>query len=104
MPEAVIVSAVRSPIGRASKGSLVDMRPDELTVQMVRAALDKVPALDPRDINEQQGYGRTVSGPIASVRIGYSIFHRQQSPCLSRVEPSPSRLLPSWARSVADLG
>jgi acetyl-CoA C-acetyltransferase len=52
MPEAVIVSAVRSPIGRASKGSLVDMRPDDLTAQLVRAALDKVPALDPRDIND----------------------------------------------------
>jgi acetyl-CoA C-acetyltransferase len=52
MPEAVIVSAVRSPIGRAAKGSLVDMRPDDMVVQMVRAALAKVPALDPRDIND----------------------------------------------------
>ncbi|MFM9034795.1 MAG: acetyl-CoA C-acetyltransferase [Mycobacterium sp.] len=50
MPEAVIVSTARSPIGRAMKGSLVDMRPDDLTAQMVRAALDKVPALDPHDI------------------------------------------------------
>jgi len=52
MPEAVIVSAARSPIGRAVKGSLKDMRPDDLTVQMVRAALDKVPALDPADIDD----------------------------------------------------
>ena len=52
MPEAVIVSTARSPIGRAMKGSLVDMRPDDLTVQMVRAALDKVPALDPADIDD----------------------------------------------------
>lgn len=50
MPEAVIVSTARSPIGRAFKGSLVSMRPDDLATQMVRAALDKVPALDPRDI------------------------------------------------------
>ena len=48
MPEAVIVSTARSPIGRAGKGSLVDMRPDDLAAQMVRAALDKVPALDPQ--------------------------------------------------------
>ena len=41
MPEAVIVSTARSPIGRANKGSLKDMRPDELTAQMVQAALDK---------------------------------------------------------------
>lgn len=52
MPEAVIVSTARSPIGRAMKGSLRDMRPDDLAVQMVRAALDKVPALDPRDIDD----------------------------------------------------
>ena len=52
MPEAVIVSTARSPIGRAAKGSLVDMRPDDLAAQMVRAALDKVPALDARDIDD----------------------------------------------------
>ncbi|HUQ00186.1 MAG TPA: acetyl-CoA C-acetyltransferase [Aeromicrobium sp.] len=52
MAEAVIVSTARSPIGRAFKGALKDVRPDELTVQMVRAALDKVPALDPRDITD----------------------------------------------------
>ena len=52
MAEAVIVSTARSPIGRAGKGSLVNMRPDDLAAQMVRAALDKVPALDPRDIDD----------------------------------------------------
>jgi acetyl-CoA C-acetyltransferase len=52
MPEAVIVSAVRSPIGRAFKGSLVDMRPDDLAAQMIRAALARVPALDPSDIDD----------------------------------------------------
>ncbi|MCW2823125.1 MAG: acetyl-CoA acetyltransferase, partial [Aeromicrobium sp.] len=50
MPEAVIVSTARSPIGRAGKGSLKDMRPDDLTVQMVEAALAKIPALDRKDI------------------------------------------------------
>ena len=47
MPEAVIVAAARSPIGRAFKGSLTSIRPDDLTVQMVRAALAQVPQLDP---------------------------------------------------------
>jgi acetyl-CoA C-acetyltransferase len=50
MPEAVIVSTARSPIGRAVKGSLKDMRPDELAVQMVQAALAKVPELDPAEV------------------------------------------------------
>lgn len=52
MPEAVIVSTARSPIGRAAKGSLKDARPDDLSVQMVRAALAKVPGLDPREIDD----------------------------------------------------
>jgi acetyl-CoA C-acetyltransferase len=52
MPEAVIVSTARSPIGRAMKGSLVDMRPDDLAAQMVRAALDKVPELNPHQIDD----------------------------------------------------
>ena len=52
MPEAVIVATARSPIGRAFKGSLKDLRPDDLTATIVRAALDKVPALDPTDIDD----------------------------------------------------
>ena len=47
MPEAVIVATARSPIGRAVKGSLKDMRPDDLAVQMVQAALAKVPGARP---------------------------------------------------------
>jgi acetyl-CoA C-acetyltransferase len=52
MPEAVIVSTARSPIGRAMKGSLISIRPDDLAAQMVRAALDKVPALNPHQIDD----------------------------------------------------
>ena len=52
MPDAVIVATARSPIGRAGKGSLVSMRPDDLAGQMVRAALAKVPELDPHDIDD----------------------------------------------------
>ncbi len=52
MPEAVIVSTARSPIGRAFKGSLKDLRPDDLTTTIVRAALDKIPELDPTDIDD----------------------------------------------------
>jgi len=52
MPEAVIVAAARSPIGRANKGSLKDVRPDDLAVQMVQAALAQVPQLDPAEIDD----------------------------------------------------
>ncbi|MGW5334040.1 acetyl-CoA C-acetyltransferase [Streptomyces bauhiniae] len=52
MPEAVIVSTARSPIGRAFKGSLKDLRPDDLTATIIQAALAKIPELDPKDIDD----------------------------------------------------
>ncbi|MBN9636272.1 MAG: acetyl-CoA C-acetyltransferase [Actinobacteria bacterium] len=72
MPEAVIVSTARSPIGRAVKGSLATMRPDDLAAQMVRAALDKVPALDPRDVADlMMGCGQP--GGEAAYNIGRAV-------------------------------
>ena len=78
MPEAVIVSAARSPIGRAFKGSLKDVRPDDLTATIVRTALDQIPALDPKDIDDlylgcglpggESGFNM---GRIVSVLLGY---------------------------------
>jgi acetyl-CoA C-acetyltransferase len=50
MPEAVIVSAARTPIGRAAKGSLVDARPDDLAAFAVNAALEQVPELSREEI------------------------------------------------------
>jgi acetyl-CoA C-acetyltransferase len=49
-PEAVIASAVRTPIGRAKKGSLVDVRPDDLVAFAIRTAVEQVPELDPGEI------------------------------------------------------
>ncbi|GLY29182.1 acetyl-CoA C-acetyltransferase [Kineosporia sp. NBRC 101731] len=78
MPEAVIVSTARSPIGRAGKGSLKSLRADDLTVQMVHAALAQVPELNPREISDlilgcgmpggEQGFNL---GRIVSVLSGY---------------------------------
>jgi acetyl-CoA C-acetyltransferase len=47
MPEAVIVATARTPIGRAFKGSMVDLRPDDLTATIIQAAMDKVPQVTP---------------------------------------------------------
>lgn len=77
MPEAVIVSTARSPIGRAVKGSLKELRPDDLTAAIVQAALAKVPQLDPREIDDlmlgcglpggEQGHNL---GRIVAVQMG----------------------------------
>jgi len=73
MAEPVIVATARSPIGRAFKGSLVDLRPDDLAADIVRAALAKVPQLEPTEVEDlmlgcglpggEQGFnmGRVVS-------------------------------------------
>jgi acetyl-CoA C-acetyltransferase len=52
VPDAVIVAASRSPIGRAGRGSLKGLRPDDLAATIVAAALAKVPELDPTDIDD----------------------------------------------------
>lgn len=52
MPEAVIVATARSPIGRAGKGSLVSMRPDDMSAQIVRALMAKVPEVQPGDVED----------------------------------------------------
>jgi acetyl-CoA C-acetyltransferase len=52
VPEAVIVATARSPIGRAFKGSLTTMRPDDMSVQIVKAVLAKLPQLDPDTIED----------------------------------------------------
>ncbi|MGV9560774.1 acetyl-CoA C-acetyltransferase [Streptomyces sp. NPDC003480] len=77
MPEAVIVSTARSPIGRAGKGSLKDLRPDDLTATIIQAALAKIPELDPKDIDDlmlgcglpggEQGHNL---GRIVAVQMG----------------------------------
>ncbi len=52
MPEAVIVDAVRSPIGRAFKGSLTQIRPDDLGAHVVDALLDRNPEVDPATVED----------------------------------------------------
>ena len=52
MAEAVIVATARSPIGRAFKGSMKDERPDDITAQIVGAALDQIPELDRSEIDD----------------------------------------------------
>jgi acetyl-CoA C-acetyltransferase len=78
MPEAVVVATARSPIGRAFKGSLTTIRPDDLTAQLVTAALAKVPEVDPAQISDlmlgcglpggEQGYNMA---RVVAVMLGY---------------------------------
>src|SRR5256884_9103121 len=81
MPEAVIVATARSPIGRAAKASLVGLRPDDLAATVIRAALAKVPELDPHDIDDlylgcglpggEQGFNLA---RVVTVLLGYDFL------------------------------
>src|SRR2546430_944736 len=78
MPEAVIVAAARTPIGRAFKGSLKDLRPDDLAAFIIRTALEKLPQLNPEDIDDlmlgcglpggEQGFNMA---RVVAVLLGY---------------------------------
>jgi len=80
MREAVIVSSVRTPIGRAFKGSLRATRPDELAAVAIKGALDRVPQLDPKEIEDvilgcampEAEQGMNVAR-IASLRAGLPV-------------------------------
>src|SRR3546814_14944646 len=52
MPEAVIVSTARTPIGRANKGSLTECRPDDLAGFIIKTVLEKTPKLDPQTVED----------------------------------------------------
>jgi acetyl-CoA C-acetyltransferase len=78
MPEAVIVATARSPIGRAFKGTLTTIRPDDAVRQMIAAALAKVPQLDPAEIADlmlgcglpggEQGFNMA---RVVAIMLGY---------------------------------
>jgi acetyl-CoA acyltransferase len=80
MREAVIVSSVRTPIGRAFKGTLRATRPDELAAVAIKGALDRVPQLDPKEIEDvilgcampEAEQGMNVAR-IASLRAGLPV-------------------------------
>jgi acetyl-CoA C-acetyltransferase len=52
MPEAVIVATARSPIGRAHKGSLVDLRPDDMSAQIIKALMAKLPQVEAAQVED----------------------------------------------------
>ena len=73
MSEAVIVATARSPIGRANKGTLTSIRPDDMSAQIVRALMAKVPAVQASDVEDLimgigQPAGEAASTSAASPR------------------------------------
>ena len=88
MPDAVIVAAARTPIGRARKGSFVDVRPDDLAAFAVRSALDQVPELD--------------EGEIVDVIVGCGFPEQKQGMNLGRRVALLAGLPPSAAGTTVN--
>lgn len=105
-PDAVIVAATRTPIGRACKGTLRDMRPDDLAAQVVRSLVAEVPALDPSTIDDlivgcgnpggEQGFN---IGRVVAILSGL-----RMSPAAPWPGIAPRRFKPSgWPRMQSAL-
>src|SRR5439155_35001 len=80
MPEAVIVSSVRTPVGRAYKGSLRAARPDDLAALAIKEALGRVPGLEMKEIDDvilgcamPEGEQGMNVARIASLRAGLPV-------------------------------
>src|SRR5438045_54984 len=80
MREAVIVSSVRTPVGRAFKGTLRATRPDELAAIAIKGALERVPQLDSKEIEDvvlgcamPEGEQGMNVARIASLRAGLPV-------------------------------
>jgi acetyl-CoA C-acetyltransferase len=82
MPEAVIVATARSPIGRAYKGSLIDVRADDLAAHSINAVMEKVPEVD--------------RASVVDVMLGCGLTHHEQGFNLAR----PASLLAGMPDSV----
>src|SRR6266567_6456282 len=80
MPEAVIVSSIRTPVGKAFKGSLRATRPDDLAALAIKVAIARVPGLDVKEIDDvilgcampEAEQGMNVAR-IASLRAGLPV-------------------------------
>ncbi len=113
MREAVIVTAVRSAVGKARKGTLKDTRPDELAAQVIRSALERTPGLDPREVDDvilgcafpegEQGFN---VARIAALRAGLPdsvpgvTVNRFCASGLQAIAEAAGRIRAGWAEVV----
>jgi acetyl-CoA C-acetyltransferase len=116
MAEAVIVAAARSPIGRAFKGSLTGVRADDLAAQLVRAALEQVPALEPTRLDDllmgcgqpagAQGYdlGRAVAVLLGLDDVPGATIQRYCASSLQTTRMAAHAIRVGEARAIVSAG
>ena len=113
MPEAVIVSAVRTPVGKAPNGIFRGTRPDELAATAIAAALDRAPGIEPGEIDDvmlgcampEAEQGLNVAR-IASLRAGIPVeasavtINRFCSSGLQAIAFAAERIMCGWATTI----
>src|SRR3954462_5582178 len=113
MREVVIASSVRTPVGRANKGTLRSTRPDDLAASAIRGALDRVPQLDAREIEDvilgcampEAEQGMNVAR-IASLRAGLPVevsamtINRFCSSGLQAIAMAAERIMAGGAEAI----
>ena len=99
MPEPVIVATARSPIGRANKGSLVDLRPDDMSAQILKALMEKAPQVQASDINDVMwgigqpaGEGGFNIARVISSLAGLGLHDLRAEPDVARQQTEHRRL------------
>ncbi len=113
MREAVVVTAVRSAVGKAPHGALKDARPDELAAQVIRAALERTPGLEPREVDDvilgcamPEGEQGLNVARIAALRAGLPdsvpgvTVNRFCASGLQAIAMAAERILAGWAEVV----
>ncbi len=113
MPDAVIVSAVRTPVGKAPSGILRGTRPDELAATAIAAAIERAPGIEPREIDDvmlgcampEAEQGLNVAR-IASLRAGIPVeasavtVNRFCSSGLQAIAFAAERIMCGWATTI----
>ena len=113
MKEAVIVSAVRTPVGKAPKGALRTTRPDEMGAVVIKEALRRVPALDPGEVEDvilgcamPEGEQGLNVARIASLRAGVPVsasavtVNRFCSSGLQSIASAAERIMAGFATTI----
>ncbi|MER3456690.1 MAG: acetyl-CoA C-acyltransferase [candidate division GAL15 bacterium] len=113
MREAVIVTALRSAVGKAPKGSLKDARPDELASQVIRQALERTPGLEGKDVDDvilgcamPEGEQGLNVARVAALRAGLPesvpgvTVNRFCASGLQAIAMAAERILAGWAEVV----
>jgi len=110
MKDAVIVSAVRTPVGKAPKGTLSIVRPDDMAAAVIKAALERAPGVSPADVDDvilgcamPEGEQGLNVARLSAIRLYQSRSESDVPTGPIQVRVAPGAAEGAWAERVADV-